>query len=64
LIVLNERYLYRILADYFGYYHNSRCHLPLGHNSSTPRAVEPPSQGAIISIRQVGGLHHRYWRAA
>jgi len=24
VIVLNERHLYRILTDYFGYYHNSR----------------------------------------
>ncbi len=64
LIVLNERHLYRILTDYFGYYHNSRCHLSLDRNSPTPRNVEPPSQGEVISIRQVGGLHHRYSRAA
>jgi transposase InsO family protein len=64
LIVLNERHLYRILADYFDYYHNSRRHLSLDRNSPTPREVEPLSQGAISSIRQVGGLHHRYSRAA
>ena len=64
LIVLNERHLYRILTDYFDYYHNSRPHLSLDRNSPTPREVEPPSQGEVISIRQVGGLHHRYSRAA
>ncbi|MHC4399456.1 MAG: integrase core domain-containing protein [Planctomycetota bacterium] len=64
VIVLNERHLYRILTDYFDYYHNSRPHLSLDCNSPVPREVEPPSQGEVISIRQVGGLHHRYLRAA
>jgi len=64
LIVLNGRHLYRILTDYFDYYHNSRPHLSLDRNSPTPREVEPPSQGKVVSIRQVGGLHHRYSRAA
>jgi transposase InsO family protein len=64
LIVLNGRHLYRILTDYFDYYHNSRPHLSLDRNSPIPREVEPPSQGEVFSIRQVGGLHHRYSRAA
>ena len=64
VVVLNERHLYRILTDYFDYYHNSRPHLSPDRNSPAPRKVEPPSQGEVISIRQVGGLHHRYSRAA
>ena len=64
VIVLNEGHLYRILTDYFDYYHNSRPHLSLDRNSPTPRKVEPPSQGQVIAIGQVGGLHHRYSRAA
>ena len=64
VIVLNERHLRRILTEYFDYYHNSRPHLSLDRNSPSPREVEPPSQGKVISIRQVGGLHHRYSRAA
>jgi hypothetical protein len=64
MIVLNERHLCRILKDYFDYYHNSRPHLSLNRNSPTPREVEPPSQGKVISTGQVGGLHHRYSRAA
>jgi putative transposase len=64
VIVLNETHLHRILTEYFDYYHNSRCHLSLDRNSPTPREVEAPSQGKVISIRQVGGLHHRYSRAA
>ena len=46
------------------YYHNSRPHLSLDCSSPTPREVEPPSQGEVVSIPQVGGLHHRYTRAA
>ena len=64
VIVLNERHLCRILSEYFDYYHNSRPHLSLDRNSPTPRAVELPSQGKVISTAQVGGLHHRYSRAA
>ena len=64
VIVLNDRHLKRILSAYFDYYHNCRTHLSLERNSPVPRGVEPPSRGAVISIPQVGGLHHRYTRAA
>jgi len=64
VIVLNERHLCRILSEYFDYYDNSRPHLSLDRNSPTPREVELPSQGQVISTAQVGGLHHRYSRAA
>lgn len=64
LIVLNEDHLRRILRSYFNYYHDSRPHQSLERNSPFPREIEPPSQGKIIAIPQVGGLHHRYRRAA
>ena len=64
LIVLNEAHLKRIMCSYLDYYHNSRTHLSLDRNSPIPRDVEPPSQGKVIAIPQVGGLHHRYTRAA
>ena len=64
VIVLKERHLHRILSEYFDYYHNSRCHLSLDRNSPTPRNVEPPSLGEVVSIPQAGGLHHRYTRCA
>ena len=41
-----------------------RDRLSLERNSPMPREIEPPSQGDVISIPQVGGLHHRYTRAA
>ncbi|MGB2985105.1 MAG: integrase core domain-containing protein [Phycisphaerae bacterium] len=64
VIVINERHLRRILRSYCDYYLNSRPHLSLDRNAPTEREVEPPSRGRVIAIPQVGGLHHRYRRAA
>ena len=64
VIVLNDRHLHRILSDYFDYYHNSRPHLSLDRNSPTARCIEPPSEGEVVAIPQVGGMHHRYMRRA
>ena len=64
VIVLGERHLKRILAEYFKYYHESRTHLSLERNAPVPREVEPPQRGQVISIPMVGGLHHRYTRVA
>ena len=64
VIVWNRRSLHRILQSYFAYYHSARTHLSLANDAPEPRAVEPPEQGRVIAIPQVGGLHHRYQRQA
>jgi len=64
VIVFNEAHLIRILNAYFEYYHRSRTHLSLDRNTPVPREVEHPARGRVIAITQVGGLHHRYTRAA
>jgi len=64
VIILSEDYLCRILASYFEYYDASRTHLSLNRNAPIEREVEPPSKGRAVGIPQVGGLHHRYARAA
>ncbi len=64
IIVLNERHLRRILSSYLDYYHGSRTHLSLDRNSPIEREVELPHRGRVVAIPQVGGLHHRYCRAA
>jgi transposase InsO family protein len=64
LIVLGENHLRRILLSYQIYYNESRTHLSLVRNSPLPRSVELPSNGKVVAIPQVGGLHHRYSRAA
>jgi len=52
VIVLNERHLKRLMAQYVGYYHEDRTHLrlakdtPAGRRTAIPSAVEtkfPPS---------------------
>jgi transposase InsO family protein len=63
-IVLNERHLMRILRSYLAYYHEARTHLSLDRNAPIEREVEPPERGRVLAIPQVGGLHHRYCRAA
>jgi putative transposase len=64
VIVLNEASLYRHMKSFVTYYHESRTHLSLGKDSPQSRAVQPPELGRIVSIPQVGGLHHRYERRA
>ncbi|MCO6435483.1 MAG: integrase core domain-containing protein [Phycisphaerae bacterium] len=64
VIILNAAHLRRILSSYFTYYHEARPHLSLECNAPVPRRVEHPSEGRVIAIPQVGGLHHRYRRAA
>ncbi len=64
LIIIGEDQLRRILHDYLDYYHNSRPHQALERNSPIPREIEAPAKGKVISIPQIGGLHHRYRRAA
>jgi len=64
VIVWNRRSLHRILQSYFAYYPSARTHLSLAKDTPEPRAVEPPEQGRVVAIPQVGGLHHRYQRRA
>ena len=64
LIVLGEGQLRRILREYFDYYNGVRPHQSLEKNSPLPREIELPTTGRVISMPQVGGLHHRYLRAA
>jgi hypothetical protein len=64
VIVLNERHVKRILTSYLEYYHEDRAQLSLDRNAPFPREIELPERGRVISIARVGGLHHRYRRAA
>ena len=64
MIVLGERHLRRILGEYVRYYNESRCHRSLDGNAPVPREVETPSSGTVIGLPVLGGLHHRYSRAA
>ena len=63
-LTLNEAHLRQLLRAYISYYNTARPHQSLDHNSPQPRVVEPPPWGRIVAIPHVGGLHHRYQRAA
>jgi transposase InsO family protein len=64
VVVLGERHLRRILTSYLIYYHQARTHLSLDTDAPDGRPITPPVLGAITSIPEVGGLHHRYVRRA
>ena len=64
VIVLDAVHLWRVLAKYFAYYNATRCHLSLAGNAPEPRAVQRPELGEVVAFPEVGGLHHRYERAA
>ncbi len=63
VIVLNQRHLERLLREYLEqYYHVARPHQGLKGETPVPQA--PPGEGELISVPVLGGLHHRYYRAA
>ena len=63
VITLNERHLKRLLSDYGRYYHDDRTHLGLDKQTPAGRA-QSMSWGTVVSRPRLGGLHHRYDRAA
>ena len=63
IIAANERHLKRLLSEYVRYYHGDRTHL--GLMKQTPsRRVPATNRGRVIAFPRLGGLHHRYDRAA
>ena len=65
VVVWNERGLRRLLNAYVTYYSRVRTHLSLNKDAPISRAVAPPTNGNIVAVPEVGGLHHRNeWRAA
>ena len=63
VVVLGEQHLRRTLTRYFAYYHRARTHLSLDKDAPDGRPIET-ALGRVISIPEVGGLHHRYVRQA
>jgi transposase InsO family protein len=64
LIVVGERQLLRAVREYATYYNEDRPHMSLARDAPITRTVEPPERGKIVALPRVGGLHHRYSRAA
>ena len=63
IIALDERHLKRLLYEYVRYYHEDRTHLGLGKGTPEGR-IRSVASGRILSHERLGGLHHRYDRAA
>jgi len=64
LIVLGERHLLRLVREHVAYYNEDRPHMSLARDAPVARAVEAPTGGRVVARARVGGLHHRYSRAA
>jgi transposase InsO family protein len=64
VIVLGERSLRQHLSAYADYYHRWRTHLALAKDAPEPRRTQPPIDGCVLEIPELGGLHHHYERRA
>lgn len=63
VIAIDERHLRRLLAEYLRYYHEDRTHLGLGKGTPNHR-TQSTGCGRVVGTQRLGGLHHRYDRAA
>jgi len=63
IVAVNGRHLKRLLSEYVRYYHEDRTHLGLGKGTpnNRPRSI---ASGRVLSHERLGGLYHRYDRAA
>jgi transposase InsO family protein len=62
IIVINERHLRTVLAEFVRYYNHEWPHRTLALESPVPGSVMPA--GTVVSRPILGGLHHAYARAA
>jgi len=53
-----------LTTKYIDYYNRTRTHLSLAKDAPESRSVQPPSQGRVVAVPRVGGLHHEYLRQA
>jgi transposase InsO family protein len=66
VIPFNERHLKRLMIEYIRYYHQDRTHLGLDKQTPAGRVknLNCGGHGKVLSMPRLGGLHHRYDRAA
>ena len=63
MVALNERHLMRLLSEYVRHHHEDRTHLGLEKGTPDGR-IRSEASGRVLSQERLGGLHHRYHRAA
>jgi putative transposase len=64
VLVFGEHSLRRTLTSYCAYYHQWRTHLSLDKDTPQSRRTQWPTEGHVIEIPEVGGLHHHDERRA
>lgn len=63
-IIIGERHLRRVVANYVGYYNTVRTHMSLEKDAPDTRPIHGPRQGRIVRRPHCDGLHHEYRRTA
>jgi len=64
VIAINERQLLRVVREYVRYFEGDRTHLGLAKDTPLEREAERAGDGEVVALPRLGGLHHRYTRAA
>jgi putative transposase len=68
VLILNERHLQAVLAEYVDFYNTERPHRSLALEPpllrATARPAPPGPPGRVVARPVLGGLHHVYQRAA
>ncbi len=64
VIPLGERHRLRMLREYGQSYNDVRTHQSLDGNAPVPRQREQTPVREVVAKPVLGGLHHRYRRAA
>jgi len=69
MIILGERHLQRVLAEYRQFYNEARPHQGIDQQrpaqfSMPARSATRAGGGRVVSRAVLGGLHHDYRRAA
>jgi len=62
ILVLDDRHLHRVVAEYIRYFNAARPHQGLRQRIPVP--AERPPKGKIVALPVLGGLHHDYRRVA
>ena len=64
VLVLSERHLERVLAQYTQYFNAARPHQGLGQRIPVSAGTPANTNGRVIATPVLGGLHHDYRRVA
>jgi hypothetical protein len=64
VIVFGEDHCRHVLTRYVAYYHRWRTRLALAMDAPDRRPVQSPERDAVVTIPEVGRLHHHYERRA